>query len=117
MNHLTVKGNDPQMIAIVSRDTDRVAQAFSNDRPAKKICCDLLICRIKRYDLSVFITADPETRRKRILLRNGEKASMFFTRWMPLEDAYFEATGAEKRCTLSLPWPDTPLRVPLEEAL
>ena len=69
------------------------------------------------YDLSVFITADPETRRKRILRRNGEKASMFFTRWMPLEDAYFEATKAEKRCTLSLPWPDTPLRVPTEEDL
>ncbi len=69
------------------------------------------------YDFSVFVTTDLETRKNRILLRNGEKASMFFTRWMPLEDAYFDATEAEKRCTLRLDFPDTPFRVPLEESL
>ncbi len=69
------------------------------------------------YDVSVFVTTDLEMRKKRILLRNGEKASMFFTRWMPLEEAYFEATEAEKRCTLRLTFPDTPFRIPLEEAL
>ena len=67
------------------------------------------------YDLSAFVRADLDTRKKRILRRNGEKASMFFSRWMPLEDAYFEQTEAEKRCTLSLPFPDTPFRVPLGE--
>lgn len=68
-----------------------------------------------QYDLSVFITTDLETRKKRILRRNGEKASMFFSRWMPLEDAYFEKTAAEKRCVLGLAFPDTPFRVPLGE--
>lgn len=69
------------------------------------------------YDLSVFVTTDLEMRKKRILLRNGEKASMFFTRWMPLEDAYFDATEAEKLCTLRLDFPDTPFRISLEGAL
>ena len=67
------------------------------------------------YDLSAFVRADLDTRKKRILRRNGEKASMFFSHWMLLEDAYFEQTEAEKRCTLSLPFPDTPFRVPLGE--
>lgn len=46
----------------------------------------------KYYDLPVFMTADTEVRRDRIIKRNGrERAETFFERWMPLEEAYFKA--------------------------
>ena len=55
------------------------------------------------YDLSVFLDISPETQRRRILERNGpEWGQMFFDRWIPLENAYFQATRAAERCTLRL---------------
>ena len=55
------------------------------------------------YDLSVFLNISPETQRRRILERNGpEWGQMFFGRWIPLENAYFQATRAAERCMLRL---------------
>ena len=55
------------------------------------------------YDLSVFLDISPEAQRRRILERNGpEWGQMFFDRWIPLENAYFQATRAAERCTLRL---------------
>ncbi len=42
-------------------------------------------------DLKIFLETDKEIRKARILKRNGEeKYKEFFTRWIPLEDRYFE---------------------------
>ncbi len=43
-------------------------------------------------DMAVFLHISPETQRERILRRNGEEMlHMFVNRWIPLENAYFEA--------------------------
>lgn len=44
------------------------------------------------YDVSVCLSVSPELQRARILARNGrEMAQRFFDRWIPLEQAYFDA--------------------------
>ena len=54
-------------------------------------------------DLSVFLEISPQTQRRRILHRNGaEWGERFFERWIPLENTYFQATDARRRCTLTL---------------
>lgn len=48
------------------------------------------------YNLRVFLTIDAECRMQRILHRNGpEAAKMFAERWIPLEQAYFDAFHPE----------------------
>ena len=55
------------------------------------------------YNLSVFLDISPEAQRRRILERNGlECGQMFFDRWIPLENTYFQATRTAERCTLRL---------------
>ena len=49
------------------------------------------------YDLRVFLKIDPAEQEARIRARNGEKMwSMFKSRWIPLENAYFAAYPIEK---------------------
>ncbi len=43
------------------------------------------------YTLRIFLEVDEETQRARILARNGERAELFFTRWIPMENRYFQA--------------------------
>lgn len=53
------------------------------------------------YDITVFLTTDKETQKERILHRNGEeKLEVFLSRWIPLEEKYFEAFDVEKRADL-----------------
>ncbi len=52
------------------------------------------------FDLRVFLRVDEEERKRRIVARNGAKSGMFFTRWIPLENRYFEAFGIEKKADL-----------------
>lgn len=52
------------------------------------------------YALSLFLRISPEEQRRRILQRNGERAEMFFTRWIPFEERYFREMDVEKRCSL-----------------
>ena len=55
------------------------------------------------YDLRVFLTVDPAEQLRRIESRSGlEKAAMFRTRWIPLEQTYFHETDTQGRCTLTL---------------
>ena len=52
------------------------------------------------YDISVCLTLSPELQRRRILARNGETmARRFFERWIPLEQAYFDAMKPQTRCS------------------
>ena len=44
------------------------------------------------YDMTVFVTADPETQKQRIRSRNGEeRLADFIGKWIPLEERYFQA--------------------------
>jgi hypothetical protein len=55
------------------------------------------------YDLSAFLRIPPQLQRERIRRRNTpEKQEMFFTRWIPLEQRYFEALDPMGRCDLVL---------------
>ena len=51
-------------------------------------------------DIRVFLTVDASEQRRRILARNGEEGlRQFVTRWIPLEQAYFEAFSLpDDRC-------------------
>ncbi len=43
------------------------------------------------YDIRVFLTADTDSQKKRILARNGEKMlKNFEEKWIPMEEKYFE---------------------------
>ena len=52
------------------------------------------------FDLRIFLSVSEEERRKRILSRNGERSEMFFTRWIPLENKYFEAFSIPEKADL-----------------
>ncbi|MBQ8393790.1 MAG: hypothetical protein IJX51_08530 [Clostridia bacterium] len=55
------------------------------------------------YDLSLFLTVEPKTQKKRIISRNKRDiADSFFTRWIPMEERYFIAFNIESRCDISL---------------
>ena len=57
----------------------------------------------KYYDLSVFLTIDPELQRERILKRNGlEKAEQFFGEWIPMEQEYFEVMKVRECCDIRM---------------
>ena len=52
-------------------------------------------------DIRVYSDVDPEEQMRRILVRNGEKmAEMFRTRWIPLEEEYFDAYGIRTKADL-----------------
>ena len=54
------------------------------------------------YNLSVFLDISPELQRARIEKRNSPAfAERFFNTWIPMENRYFEATGAKARCSVS----------------
>lgn len=57
----------------------------------------------KYYDYSIFLDIDSEQQKKRILKRNSlPLANRFFDEWIPLENAYFEATEIKNRVDMIL---------------
>ncbi len=55
------------------------------------------------YDFSVFMDIDAASQEKRIRHRNGdEKAEVFLSRWIPLENAYIDAYGINRHASLTL---------------
>lgn len=55
----------------------------------------------KYYDYSIFLDIDSEQQKKRILKRNSlPLAARFFDEWIPLENAYFEATEIKNRADM-----------------
>ena len=55
----------------------------------------------KYYDISIFVDIDPERQLERIRKRNGkEKAEVFRTKWIPLEEAYIKAYSIDKSADL-----------------
>ena len=54
-------------------------------------------------DLRVFTSVDMQEQMARILRRNGERmAEIFRTRWIPMEEAYFDHFGIREKADLSL---------------
>lgn len=69
------------------------------------------------YDLRVLLRIPPQMQSERILARNGGAMHRrFMEQWVPLENAYFEATQIDARCDLrgrtaqdgSVSWEDMP---------
>jgi len=57
------------------------------------------------YALKVFVSCPMDIRKQWILSRNPDNAEAFFTRWMPMENLYFEYFDIQNQCdyTISLP--------------
>ncbi len=54
-------------------------------------------------DLKLFLEVDPQTQMARIKKRNGERlAEMFRTRWIPMEEAYFDAFSIREQADIRL---------------
>ena len=57
----------------------------------------------EHYDLRLFLDIDAEQQLQRIRIRNGERcAATFANRWIPLEEAYFNAYDLRRRCDVCL---------------
>ena len=54
------------------------------------------------YDLRVFLSVSKEEQAARIRARNGEKAEMFFSRWIPMENQYFEFYNVQEKSDIVL---------------
>ncbi len=55
------------------------------------------------YDLKILLRVDEQTQKERILRRNGpELLERFLTRWIPLENRYFDACKVAECCHLVL---------------
>ena len=51
------------------------------------------------YDLHIFLSVSPEEQMRRIILRDGnEKAKIFESKWIPLEEEYFDTFNIAKKC-------------------
>lgn len=58
------------------------------------------------YDLKLFCRVDPVRQIERVLQRNGPKmAQIFRERWIPMENAYFQAFPIESSCDFSFTCP------------
>lgn len=53
-----------------------------------------------RYDLRVFLSVSESRQRARILARNEALSEMFFSRWIPMEKAYFRAFCIDKNADI-----------------
>ena len=53
------------------------------------------------YDLTIFLDVDKETQMERLRERVGEeRLGMFKEKWIPLEEAYFEAFAIKEQCDI-----------------
>lgn len=56
-----------------------------------------------RYQLGVWVEAEWETRKKRLLERGGpEGLSRYEQRWIPMENQYFQACGVKDSCQITV---------------
>ena len=54
------------------------------------------------YDLHIFLDVSEQEQMRRIKLRDGdEKAEIFRSKWIPLEESYFSAFGIADKCEYS----------------
>ena len=53
------------------------------------------------YDLHIFLSVPEDVQAERIRKRNTDAVEMFFNRWIPLEEKYFNAYKIKERCELA----------------
>ena len=51
-----------------------------------------------QYTLRIFLTCSPEEQRRRLKEREGEHFASYESRWIPLEEQYFQACGPQAAC-------------------
>ena len=56
----------------------------------------------ENYDITIFVSTDKETQRTRITERNPDKATLFFSKWIPMEEKYFSFFNIEGTCNYIL---------------
>ena len=56
----------------------------------------------KPYDLTVFLSVDPQIQMQRIGLREKWKQEMFHKVWIPMEQAYFQHFSISDACDLAI---------------
>ena len=54
------------------------------------------------YDLHIFLDVSQEEQRQRILKRNPKNANDFFTKWIPLEERYFQDGSVKEKADIIL---------------
>ena len=54
------------------------------------------------YDLTIFLTVDPQTQQQRIGQREAWKQERFFREWIPMEQHYFESFSIRENSDLLL---------------
>ena len=54
------------------------------------------------YDYSVFLCVSPQMQKDRIMLRPKHKHEAFFTRWIPMEEQYFNFFNIPEQCNIRL---------------
>lgn len=54
------------------------------------------------YDLRVLLTLSPDEQLRRLTARSPEKVPVFLAKWIPLEEAYFQACGVAAACDVLL---------------
>ncbi len=59
-------------------------------------------CVFPFYDLHVFLDIDKSTQRERVLLRNADRADVFFSKWIPMEEKYFSEFNIKDKCEIVL---------------
>ena len=53
------------------------------------------------YNFKIFCDIDAEEQKERITNREGEKAQVFFDKWIPLEENYFSELNIQKHCNVT----------------
>lgn len=66
------------------------------------------------YTDTVFLRAPADMQRERIIERNGDYAEVFFSKWIPMENEYIEATQTMRRCEFLLNAADIEIRLKQE---
>lgn len=56
----------------------------------------------KYYDVKIFCDVDSDEQAKRIYKRNPDNAEMFFAKWIPLENKYFDTFDIKNCCDIIL---------------
>lgn len=54
------------------------------------------------YDFHIFLSVQKDIQKERIRKRNTSSAEVFFSRWIPLEEKYFDAYRIKEHCELVL---------------
>ncbi|MEG1560717.1 MAG: uridine kinase [Clostridia bacterium] len=57
---------------------------------------------IPYYDIKIFMDIDPNLQKKRLISREGARADMFFKKWIPLEESYFNTFNSRKTADIIL---------------